>query len=174
MARNFASIIAGLCGRPNILVCPTSEGEATPTVRPSMTASGFLLPAGFALSTSSDADIRPLAARILFTQVGMGGAVALACWIIWGARAGRSALIGAAIGVVANLYMTMTALKPALTARGALVRLYIAQAVKVALTVALFFAAWRFARVSWPALLAAYAATLAVFWWVPFAASKRD
>ncbi|MGA2023520.1 MAG: ATP synthase subunit I [Steroidobacteraceae bacterium] len=125
------------------------------------------------MSTSSDADIRPLAARILLTQSGMGGAVALACWIVWGARAGSSALAGAAIGVVANLYMTWTALKPALTARGALTRLYVAQAIKVGLTVALFFAASRFAQVSWPALLAAYAATLAAFWWVPFTAASR-
>jgi ATP synthase protein I len=138
-----------------------------------MTASGFLLPAGFAVSTSSDADIRPLAARILLTQMGMGGLVALACWIIWGAQAGRSALAGAAIGVIANLYMTSTALKPALTARRALTRLYVGQAIKVGLTVALFYAAWRFARVSWPALLIAYMATLVVFWWVPFTAASR-
>jgi len=125
------------------------------------------------VSTSSDADIRPLAARILLTQMGMGGVAALACWTIWGARAGSSALAGAAIGVIANLYMTSTALKPALTARGALTRLYIGQAIKVGLTVALFFAASRFARVSWPALLTAYMATLVVFWWVPFTAASR-
>jgi ATP synthase protein I len=139
-----------------------------------MSASGFLLPAGFAVPTSSDDDIRPVAARILLTQVGMGGVVALACWLVWGARAGSSALAGAAIGVIANLYMTSTALKPALSARGALARLYVGQTIKVALTVGLFFVASRFARVLWPALLAAYAATLAVFWWVPFAAGRRN
>jgi ATP synthase protein I len=139
-----------------------------------MSASGFLLPAGFAVPTSRDDDIRPLAARILLTQVGMGVVVALACWIVWGVRAGSSALAGAAIGVIANLYMTSTALRPALTAHGALVRLYVGQAIKVALTLGLFFVASRFAGVVWPALLAAYAATLAVFWWVPFAASRRN
>ena len=77
------------------------------------------------MPTSSDDDIRPVAARILLTQVGMGGVVALACWLVWGARAGSSALAGAAIGVIANLYMTSTALKPALSARGALARLYV-------------------------------------------------
>ena len=125
------------------------------------------------MPTSSDADIRPLAARILITQIGAGGAVAVTCWLVWGGRSGSSALAGAAIGVIANLYMTSTALKPTRTARGALTRLYFGQAIKVALTVGLFFAASRDAQVSWPALLAAYAATLAAFWWVPFAAVKR-
>ncbi len=126
------------------------------------------------MPTSSDADIRAVAWRILRTQIGMGGIVALACWIVWGARAGSSALAGAAIGVIANLYMTATALKSTLSARGALTRLYVGQAIKVALTVALFVAASRFARVSWPALLTGYAATLVVFWWVPFAAGGRE
>ncbi len=125
------------------------------------------------MPTSRDADIRPLAARILITQGGLGGAVALACWLVWGGRSGSSALAGAAIGVIANFYMTSTALKPTRTARGALTRLYVGQAIKVALTVTLFCAASRDARVSWPALLAAYAATLAAFWWVPFAAGER-
>jgi ATP synthase protein I len=132
-----------------------------------------LLPYGFAVSTSSGLDIRPVAARILLLQAGVGALVALVCSVVWGHRAGLSALAGAAIGVIANLYMTLKALKSARTPAGALGQLYLGQLVKIVLTVALFIVVARLPHVSWPALLAAYAATLVVFWWVPFAASRR-
>lgn len=124
------------------------------------------------MSTSSDADIRPVAARILLTQIGVGVVIALAC-LGWGSRAGVSALAGAAIGVIANLYMTLTALRPARTPHGALGRLYLGQLIKVVLTVGLLIAVAHVTRVIWPALLAAYAATLVVFWWVPFVSGRR-
>jgi ATP synthase protein I len=123
--------------------------------------------------TSSDSDIRPLASRILLVQTGAGAAVALLCLLVWGRYACVSALVGAGTGVAANMYMTFKALQPARTRRRALGQLYLGQLVKVAMTVALFMLAARLPHLSWPALLIAYAATLVVFWWVPFAAASR-
>jgi ATP synthase protein I len=106
-------------------------------------------------------------------QIGVGGVAAAVCFFVWSAAAALSALAGAAIGVIANLYMTLKALQPAATPRGALGHLYFGQLAKIAVTVALFVLVARAPRLVWPALLAAYAATLIVFWWVPFAASSR-
>jgi len=76
--------------------------------------------------------------------------------------------------VIANLYMTLKALKPAATPGGALGRIYMGQLVKVAITVGLFMAAARVRGLSWPALLIGYLSTLIVFWWVPFRAGSTD
>jgi ATP synthase protein I len=123
--------------------------------------------------TSSDSDIRPLANRILLVQTGAGATVALVCLLVWDRYACLSALAGAGTGIIANMYMTFRALRPARTPRRALGQLYLGQGVKVGLTVALFMLAARMPRVSWPALLVAYLATLVVFWWVPFASASR-
>lgn len=123
---------------------------------------------------NSNNDIRPLAARILQWQMGVALAVAVTAGLGWGRRAGLSALAGGAIGVIANLYMTLKALKPAATPAGALGRLYMGQLVKVAITVGLFVSAARVRGLSWPALLIAYLGTLAAFWWVPFRAGSTS
>jgi ATP synthase protein I len=123
--------------------------------------------------SDSDSDIRPIAVRILAWQAGVGVLIAAACLALWGRQAAVSALAGAAIGVIANLYMTLKALRPKRSARAALGALYTGQLVKVALTVALFVIAARLPWLVWPALLIAYIATLAVFWWVPFRAASR-
>jgi ATP synthase protein I len=114
--------------------------------------------------------MRPVAARILAWQAGVGVVIAAACLALWGRQAGVSALAGAAIGIIANLYMTLKALRPRQSARAALGALYMGQLVKVALTVAMFVTAARLPDLVWPALLVAYIATLVVFWWVPFRA----
>jgi ATP synthase protein I len=126
------------------------------------------------MPTSSDSDTRTLAFRILLAQTGAGATVAMVCLLVWGRYACLSALAGAGTGVVANMYMTFRALQPARTPRRALGQLYLGQAVKVGLTVALFMVAARMPQVSWPALLSAYLATLVVFWWVPFSAASRS
>jgi ATP synthase protein I len=123
--------------------------------------------------TSSDSDIRPLGVRILLVQTSAGATVALVCLLVWGRYACMSALAGAGTGIIANMYMTFRALQPARTPRRALGQLYLGQLVKVGLTVALFMLAARMPQVSWAALLAAYLATLVVFWWVPFTAASR-
>lgn len=125
------------------------------------------------MTTSRDEDIRPVAMRIVLTQAGTGAIIALVCGVAWGMRAGLSALAGAAIGVIANLYMTLKALQPARTAQGALGHVLMGQMVKVALTIGLFVVASRVPGTRWPALLVAYVSTLVVFWWVPFAAGMK-
>lgn len=120
-----------------------------------------------------DPDIRLIALRILAWQAGVGVAIAAVCLALWGRPAGVSALAGAAIGIIANLYMTLKALQPRRSARAALGALYLGQLVKVALTVVMFVAAAQVPGLAWPALLVAYVATLVVFWWVPFRAAPR-
>jgi ATP synthase protein I len=123
--------------------------------------------------SDGDSDMRPTAVRILAWQAGVGVVIAVACLALWGGQASVSALAGAAIGIIANLYMTLKALRPRQSARAALGALYMGQLVKVALTVAMFVIAARQPRLVWPALLVAYIAMLAVFWWVPFRASAE-
>ncbi|MCC7462661.1 MAG: ATP synthase subunit I [Gammaproteobacteria bacterium] len=109
-----------------------------------------------------------MALRILAWQAGIGVLIAAVCLALWGAPAGVSALAGAAIGIIANLYMTLGALQPRRSAKAALGALYFGQLVKVVLTIVGFLAIARVEGLVWPALLAAYVAVLAMFWWVPF------
>jgi F0F1-type ATP synthase assembly protein I len=124
-------------------------------------------------TSSSDSDDRPLAGRILRTQIGVGAAVALASLAIWGRIGLISALVGAATGVIGNAYRTFKALQPARTPRRALGQLYLGELVNFVLTVALFLLAARMPHVSWAALLLAYVGTLIVLWWVPFLSPAR-
>lgn len=114
-----------------------------------------------------DPDIRRLAARILLAQATATIALAAVCYGVWGSQHGLSALAGGTIGLVANLYMSLTALRPVRSAGGALGRLFFGQLVKIGLTVALFVIAARSGKVAWPPFLVAYVATLVVFWAVP-------
>jgi F0F1-type ATP synthase assembly protein I len=124
--------------------------------------------------TSSDSDIRRLAHRVLLLQAVAGAAVALVCLVFWGRSAFISALAGAFTGVIANLYMTLRALQPARTPQAALGRLYFGQLVKVVVSVVLFVLAFRYLpHVVWPALLAAYLATLVVGWSMPLVRLRR-
>jgi ATP synthase protein I len=117
--------------------------------------------------------MRQTAVRILAWQAGVGVLIAAVCLVLWGVPAGVSALAGAAIGTIANLYMTFKALRPARTPGAALGALYMGQLVKVALTVGLFVAVARLPGLVWTALLVAYIAMLVVFWWVPFRMAPR-
>lgn len=114
-----------------------------------------------------DPDTRRLAARILLAQAAATIILGALCWCAWGARYGASALSGGAIGLVANVFMTLTALRPVRSAGGALGRLFIGQVAKVGLTVALFVIAARTGKVAWPPFLVAYVVTLLAFWVVP-------
>ncbi len=122
---------------------------------------------------NSNNDIGRLAGRILQWQAGVAAAAAVVAGLGWGAHAGLSALAGGAIGVIANLYMTFRALRPADSPQGALGRLMMGQLVKVAITVGLFWVASRQAWMSWPALLIGYLGTLVAFWWVPYRSSGQ-
>ena len=124
-------------------------------------------------TSSSDSDDRPLAGRILRTQIGVGAAVALASLCVWGRMGLISALVGAATCVIGNIYRTYKSLQPASTARQALGQLYLGELVNLVLTIALFLAAARVPHLSWPALLLAYVGALVVLWWVPLASPRH-
>jgi len=120
-----------------------------------------------------DPDMRRLAARILLVQMAATLVIAALCLLIWGLRHGLSALAGGSIGVIANLYMTMTALRPGRGAGQILGRLAFGQMMKIGLTVALFVIVARTGWAAWPPLVTAYIATLVVFWFVPAYAATR-
>ncbi len=117
--------------------------------------------------SSSSGDPRTLYSKALLWQAAAGVSLALILSAPWGLYAGVSALLGAGIGLVANLYMTRKALLPERTAPAALRRLIVGQTVKVAVTIGLFMAASRLPHVMWPALLGTYVVTLLVFWVLP-------
>lgn len=119
-----------------------------------------------------DAQTRRLAARILATQAAMTIVIAVLFLVFGGREHGLSALAGGGTGVLANLFMTLSALRPTASAGGALGRLMLGQFMKVAVTIFLFVLAAQTGKVVWPAMLAAYAATLVVFWFVPVLATR--
>lgn len=114
-----------------------------------------------------DAASRRIAARILLTQAGTTIAIAAICLVAWGRIAALSALAGGATGLFANAIMSLIVLGAAANAAGALGRLVMGQMVKVMITVGVLLIVARGGWVNWPALLAAYAATLFVYWFVP-------
>jgi F0F1-type ATP synthase assembly protein I len=121
---------------------------------------------------SPDPASRTLAARILLWQAAVTVALAVICWFGWGARTGLSALAGGGTGVLANLFMTLTALRPSASAAGALGRILLGSFMKVAVAATLFVIAARTGKVVWPAMLVAFIATLVVFWLVPVLATR--
>jgi len=114
-----------------------------------------------------DPDTRRLAARILMAQAATTILITGLCLVLWGKTHALSALAGGLIGLIANAYMTLTALRTSASAAAALGRLMFGQLVKIALTVALLVIVARGGWANWPALIFSYAATLVVFWFVP-------
>ena len=121
-----------------------------------------------------DPSMRRLAGQILLWQSLVSlGLAALVAAAVDGAS-GRSTLAGGLIGLIANLFMTLAALRPTHHAGLALGRLLVGQFVKVLLTVAMFVAVAQRKDVVWPALIAGYIATLLVFWAVPVLQGPRS
>ena len=125
------------------------------------------------MTVTSDPQMRRLAGRILLWQALVSGALAALVAVMAGKASGVSALTGGLIGLIANLYMTLAALRPARTAGFALGRLLAGQFVKVLLTVGMFLAVAQRKDVVWPAVFVGYVATLVVFWVVPVLAAPR-
>ncbi len=126
------------------------------------------------VSPTSDPDTFRLARRILLGQASVSAVLALLGGALFGVRAGLWVLAGGAIGTIANLYMTLAALRSVGGNAGlALRRLFTGQFVKVGLTVLLFYAAARRGNVVWPALIAGYIATVIVFWALPAMAAQK-
>jgi ATP synthase protein I len=114
-----------------------------------------------------DGGIRRIAARILVAQAAVTILIAAVCALLWGRTHAMSALAGGLIGLIANVFMTLSALRPTASAAGALGRLMFGQLVKVAVTIGALAIVARGGWANWPALLGGYAATLAMFWFVP-------
>jgi ATP synthase protein I len=114
-----------------------------------------------------DAATKRIAARILLVQAAMTIAITVLCALAWGRIAALSALVGGGTGLIANAIMTLLVLNAAPNAVSALGRLVMGQAVKLMVTVSMLFIVARGGWANWPALLAAYAATLFVYWFVP-------
>lgn len=120
------------------------------------------------MTPTRDPDMSRLARRILTAQALASVVLALLGAALFGVRPGVWVLAGGAIGTIANLYMTLAALRSVGGDAGlALRRLFTGQFVKVGLTVLLFYAAARRGDVVWPALIVGYIATVIVFWALP-------
>ena len=119
-----------------------------------------------------DPTTRRIAARILFAQAACAAVMASAALALWGPRHALSALAGGAIAFIAQVYMTLTTLRPTRTAGGALARLLMGQLVKVGLTAALFVLAGRTGKVAWLPMLVTYAVTLMMAVLTPAAVNR--
>lgn len=125
------------------------------------------------MSPTGEPDTRRLAVRILIAQsVVTLGLAALVAAAVDGAS-GRSVLAGGLIGLIANLFMTIAALRYTHSPGLALGRILIGQLGKVLLTVGMFLALAQRKDVVWPAALAGYAATLLLFWAAPVLSSSK-
>jgi F0F1-type ATP synthase assembly protein I len=116
---------------------------------------------------AGDAETRRIAVRILIAQAATTVGIAALFFAFAGKIQALSALAGGMIGLIANAWMTLTALPSSRSPAGALGRLMIGQMVKIGVTVVLLFVVARGHWASWPALILAYVATLVVFWVVP-------
>lgn len=125
------------------------------------------------MTVASDPQVRKLAVRILLWQAVVTVLLGAVIATMAGRASGVSAVTGGLIGLIANLYMTLAALRPTRNAGHAFGRLMVGQVVKVALTVGMFLAVAQRADVVWPVVFAGYVAMLMVFWAVPALAAPR-
>lgn len=109
---------------------------------------------------------KSIAYRIVLAQLGVALAAAVVCLALWGAATAGAALAGGMIGVISNLYVAAR-----LFGRGevraapqVLRRLFAAEAVKLALTVAMFAVALGVLKLSALPLLGGFGLTLVVYW----------
>lgn len=107
------------------------------------------------------------AMRILRWQA-LGIAVSAAvATISWNARIGMSVLAGGGVGIMPTLYIALALLRSSLGAGAApvsVLRVFVAWAIKNALTIALLVAAFRSRAFAPPALLAGMSVALAAYW----------
>lgn len=125
------------------------------------------------MSPPGETDTRRVAVRILVAQsVVTLGSAALVAAVVDGAS-GRSVLAGGLIGLVANLFMTIAALRYTQHPGFALGQIVVGQLGKSLLTVGMFLALAQSKDVVWPAAFVGYIATLVVFWAVPVLQGPR-
>jgi len=145
---------------------------ATPWPEAPGTAVAFLLPGrslSEALSNAEFAEIRGgrrQALAVVLGQAVLGAVVAIACLVVWGSRAGASALLGAGIGIAATALMAFAMLRhgEGVSPQRVAWSFYSGWLVKVCFTVAMLVVALRSRRVEALPLLAAYVATFVGYW----------
>jgi ATP synthase protein I len=104
--------------------------------------------------------------NIVLAQTGVALVLAFACTVIWGWSTASAVLIGAAIGVVTNLYMAVRVFGGNIvrSAEQALQRFYAAEAMKIVMTTGLFALAFGALGVAFLPLIIGYSLTLVVYW----------
>lgn len=109
---------------------------------------------------------RRLAGSVVLGQVVVTLVSAAICFAVWGAMVGWSAVAGGGISALASLAMAMLAFRSSSLAspRSALRALYVGEAAKLATVVVLFVVVLRTMRVSPPAMLGTFVATLFIYW----------
>lgn len=118
-----------------------------------------------ALSTIELTPLRRLARGVVLGQATITVLVALTGWALGGRQAALSALLGGGISTCGTLAMALVVCgRQPRAAVQVLVALFVGEAAKLAVVVALFVAVWRLIKVSPAAMLAAYAATFLVYW----------
>lgn len=125
-----------------------------------------LTPAQAAAFRAANPQLSPW--RVIAVQAAVGGAATLLAWLLGGGREHAwSALYGAATAVVpgALLARGMTSRLGSMSPAVSAVSVMLWETVKIGATVALLVAAPKLVRpLSWPALLAALAACVSVYW----------
>ena len=109
---------------------------------------------------------RRLAGSVVLGQVVVTLVAAAICFAVWGRVAGLSALAGGGISAIASAVLAFFAFRsPAGAAPERVARaFYVGEALKLAVTVALFAVVFVTFEVSFAALFGAYIATLFVYW----------
>ncbi len=109
---------------------------------------------------------RRLAGSVVLGQVVVTAVAAIICFAVWGGSVGLSALVGGGISVIASAVLAFIGFSaPAGAAPETIARkFYVGEALKLAVTVALFVTVFLTMKVSFAALFGAYIATLFVYW----------
>ena len=119
-----------------------------------------------ALTTIELTPLRRLARSVVLGQAAISVVAALLSWALGGRHAALTALLGGGISTCATAVKALVVCgrRRAMDAVQALVALFVGEAAKLAVVVALFVVVWRLIKVAPAAMLAAYAATFLVYW----------
>ncbi|HEU4590885.1 MAG TPA: ATP synthase subunit I [Steroidobacteraceae bacterium] len=103
---------------------------------------------------------------VVLGQVVVTVVAAIVCFAVWGRTSGLSALAGGGISTIASLVMAALSFRRSAlaSAQGALRGLYVGEAAKLATVVVLFVWVLRTLKVSPPAMIGAFMATLIIYW----------
>jgi F0F1-type ATP synthase assembly protein I len=121
---------------------------------------------------------RRAAYRIVASQFAIAGIIGFLFLIFAGAQAGMSAWIGGGISVIATYYQVRIAFSPRVFGDPRLMAraLYVSEAVKIAVIVALFALALNWLELAGGPMMTAFASTLMVYFlallWSPLSGNK--